>query len=128
MDGAGASVQSPNFESDWNISGLPSVRCYMSRGRHYPIHEARGGGPKSVHQLALLIQPSSRLIQTEKTTDLSSSREVDSKNIIRIIFGEIYKKLDLPPNDHHTFSTIRVLVHVMCVTCIDTQFTSALKA
>ena len=31
MDGAGASVQSPNFESDWNISGLPSVRCYMCK-------------------------------------------------------------------------------------------------
>ena len=64
----------------------------------YPIHEARGGGPKSVHQLALLNQLCSRLNQTEKTTDLSSSREVDSRNIIRINFGEIFKKLDLSPS------------------------------
>ena len=55
-----------------------------ARGRRTLCTQARGGGAKSVHQLAWLIQPSSRLIQTEKTTDLSSSREVDSRNIIRI--------------------------------------------
>jgi len=31
MDGAGASVQSPNFGSDWQTSGLPSVRCYLCK-------------------------------------------------------------------------------------------------
>ena len=68
---------------------LLDANAARPRGRYYPIHEARGGGPKSVHQLALLSQPCSRLSQTEKRTDLSSSREVDSRNIIRIIFGEI---------------------------------------
>ena len=70
-----------------------------ARGRRTLCTQARGGGPKSVHQLARWIQHGSRWLQTEKTTDLSSSREVDSRNIIRIIFGEIYKKLDLPPID-----------------------------
>ena len=31
MGGAGASVQSPNFENDWQTSGLPNVRCYMCK-------------------------------------------------------------------------------------------------
>ena len=69
-------------------------------------------------------QPPSRWRQTEKTTDLSSSREVDSRKKIRIIFGEIYKKLDLPPIDHHT---PRVRVHVYVLMCIDTQFLQSLK-
>ena len=31
MNGARASVQSPNFENDWQTSGLPNVRCYMCK-------------------------------------------------------------------------------------------------
>ena len=56
-------------------------------GTAHPMHGGTWWGPKSVHQLAWLFQHSYRLFQTEKTTDLSSSREVDSRNLIRIIFG-----------------------------------------
>ena len=103
--------------------GVGAASYSRARGRHGGSGRTGGAAPKSGFHIPIRMQPPSRWMQTILRADLSSSREVDSSNNIRIILGEIYKKLDLPPIDHHT---PRVVCTCKCVyTCIDTQFLKA---